>query len=236
VRAPDLAAFSFSLDPEGADSALARRVGAAASAHGARRVAVVGAERWALLAGLATGGLEVVAFDASREVLAVARDGLRTAGVADRVTLYAGDPRDAEVPDGADAALVTSGTWRVLLFGAAHESLLRSLRRALRGPALLLLDLDRVPPLPPGVATHLRDGPGRQRWTARHDGSSVRVVCAAPGVSDAPLDVAATQPEEAVAAVRAARFDVVVAEDAAGGPLHAASRRMWLVAQRAGVA
>lgn len=242
VLAPDVAAFTFSLDLEGADPALAARVLAAAAAHGARGVAVVGAHRWGLLAEIARGGLDVTAFDPSRAVLATAKRGLEDLGLAERVTLYAGDPRDAEVPGGVDAVLVTSSMWRILLAPESQRAALLSLRRALRGPALLLLDLDRVPPLDGGGdgaggagdgTTHLRDGPGRGRWTARRDGTSVRVTCEAPGVPPIPLHVSAVQPEDTIVSVRDAGFSVVSAEDAAGGALRPASARLWLVARRA---
>ena len=43
--------------------------------------------------------------DPSRATLGIARDGLRVSGLADSVSLFAADPRDFHVPDGADGAL-----------------------------------------------------------------------------------------------------------------------------------
>jgi hypothetical protein len=232
VLPPDLAAFGFTLDAAGADAALAARTATACRRAGAARITVVGAHRWGLVAEIARAGLDVVAFDASREVLAHARDGLSGRGLAGRVTLFASDPRDAELPDGTDAALVPSTMWRMLLHPEAQSLTLDSLRRALRGPALLLLDLDRVPPLGADPCV-VRSGPGRQTWRASRRGGVVRITCASPGVAEVPLDLSAAQPEDAVAMVRASGFRVESATDAGdGSELRPGSARMWLVARK----
>ena len=232
---PDFAAFGFVLDAAGTDAALATRAAAACRGAGASRITVVGAQRWGLVAEIARAGLDVVAFDASRAVLAQARDGIAGRGVAARVTLFAGDPRDAEIPGGTDAVLVPSAMWRLLLHAEAQANTLESLHRALRGPGLLLFDLDRVPALGSEPAV-LRTGPGRQVWRAWRRSGAVRVTCSSPGVAEVPLDLSAMQPDEAIEAVRAAGFRVESAADAGdGSPLHAGIARMWLVARKESV-
>jgi len=220
VLPPDFSAFGFDRGAAGADSALAARTIRACREHGARGVAVGGAQRWALLAALAEAGLDVTAYDPSRAVLASARRGLATLGLAERVTLFANDPRDVEIPGGADAALVPSPLWRLLLHDEGQRCALRSLRAALRGPALLLLDVDRVPALRAGRVTVLRRGPGRQTWRARRaagDVPAVFVSCASPGVADVEVAMSAAQPEDAARLVAAAGFDVVSSVSATTG-------------------
>ena len=229
---PDFAAFGFVLDAAGADAAVSQRTQATVAAHGGRRVVVIGAQRWGLVAALARTPLAVTAVDPSRGVLANTRQALEDAGLGGRVTLFATDPRDVEIPEGADAVLVTSALWRMLLHVEAQRAALRSIARALRGPSLLLLDLDRAPPLADGAPTHLRDGPGRQRWTAERTGDIVRVRCASPGVAEIALDLSAMSPEATIDETRAAGFETVAATDAAdGGPFRSDSVRMWLVAR-----
>ena len=76
---PDLAAFSFHVDPAGTDDALAARAVAACAAW---RVVVLGAARWGLVVALARRGGHVVAVDPSRLSLRAARDAVEHAGVA----------------------------------------------------------------------------------------------------------------------------------------------------------
>lgn len=226
---PDLAAFTFTLDPAGGDVALAER--AAAALGGTGSIAVAGAQRRRLIVDLVRRGLAVTAFDASRAVLEFARAGLEDERVADRVTLFATDPRDAEIPGGVDAALVTSAFWRILLHESAQSGALVSLRRALTGPSLLLLDVDRVPAgLPAADWAPLREGPGRQRWSARRGGDVVSIRCESPGVPTIPLDLSAISPEASLAAVEAAGFRVVSVTDGSGAPFGPSSARLWLVA------
>lgn len=229
---PDFAAFGFVLDRTGTDEAVASRAAAAFGRRRRREIAVVGARRWGLLAALVRRRLDVTGIDASRAVLGTARRGLEESGLGGRVTLFAGDPRDIEIPGGTDAALLTSAMWRLLLHEEAQTAALRSLARALRDGGTLLLDLDRVPRLPRTSWRRLRDGPGRQEWDAQRHGDHVRVRCRSLAVPEIVVDLAATQPEGAAALVRRAGYEDVVVTDAEdGGPLRRASARMWLVAR-----
>jgi SAM-dependent methyltransferase len=207
VLPPDFAAFSFHLDPAGADDALAERTVAAA---GTGRIAVMGAGRWSLVLSIARRGPHVVAFDPSRLTLRTARDAAENAGLGDRVSFFAADPRDFVVPEGVDGALVTSFSWRVLLTQEAQEQSLECLRRAIRPGGTLCLDVDRLPRASPAETerTFLRRGPGGQTWSWRLDParSLVTVSCEAPRAG--PIDVAISDasPEQSADLVRAAGF------------------------------
>jgi len=209
VLPPDFAAFTFQAGPAGGDEALAD---AAVAAAGASRIAVVGAARWSLLAALARRGVRVVAFDPSRAALGIARDGVRIAGLADSVSLFAADPRDFVVPEGVDGALVTSFAWRVLLTEEAQEQALGCLARAIVPGGALCLDIDRLPPSTTRETerTFLRDGPGGQTWWWRRDParSLVRVTCEAPRTGAIDVDVSDVSPEASVALLARCGFDV----------------------------
>lgn len=207
---PDFAAFSFDAPPGTSDAALAEAVSGVAG-DGAR-VCVAGAGRWSLLVALAARGLCVVAFDPSRIALRTARDGVEHAGVADRVTLFAADPRDVVVPGGVDVALVTSFSWRVLLTREAQEQMLECLARAVAPGGALLLDVDR---LPQGTTaeterTFLRKGPGGQTWTWRRDPARaiVNVACESPRAGPIEVDLSDVTPEASAELARAAGFEV----------------------------
>jgi hypothetical protein len=209
VLPPDFAAFTFQAGAAGGDEALAD---AAVAAAGPSRIVVVGAARWSLLVALARRGARVIAFDPSRATLGVARDGVRIAGVADAVTLFAADPRDFQVPEGADGALVTSFAWRVLLTEEAQVQTLGCLRRAIAPGGALCLDVDRLPPSGTRETerTFLRDGPGGQRWWWRRDParSLVRVTCEAPRTGAIDVDVSDVSPEASAALLARCGFDV----------------------------
>ncbi|MCE9638309.1 MAG: class I SAM-dependent methyltransferase [Planctomycetes bacterium] len=240
---PDFSAFGFTYDAAGADAALAARTVRACRQHGATDIAVGSAHRWGLLVALASQGLAVTAYDPSRAVLATAKRGLASAGLESQVTLFANDPRDVEIPGGIGAALITSSLWRLLLHDEGQRSALRSLRTALRGPALLLLDVDRVPRLPVKASKLLRRGPGRQTWRIRRVGGDVPAVfvsCEAPGVATVEVAMSAGQPEDAARTIVAAGFDVLSFTAAAtavtatvrqAGPR---SARVWIVARKRG--
>lgn len=230
---PDFAAFSFTPGPAGGDAALAERTAAACRASGATIVAVAGAQRWGLLAAVARTGLRVVAFDASRAVLAQARDALALAGLGGVATLFVTDPRDAEFADEIHAALVPSAMWRMLLTAESQRRALVSLRRALSGPSLLLLDVDRPPPLADGARTDLGERPGRTLWAAERRGPVVRVTCGAPRAASISLDLEGGSPEDAIRLASAAGFTRTEPFDADdGSPLGPSSARMWLVARK----
>lgn len=249
---PDLAAFSFTLDPAGSDAALADRTRAAcaapdvsapdapapdAPAPDAPHVAVFGAQRWGLLRELARAGLRVTAFDASRTALGVVRRALDTAAPDARIALFAADPRDLDLPGGADALLVPSSPWRTILHREGRAAALASFRRALRPGGRLLLDVDR-PPLGPGAEapaerTHLRAGPGGQAWWWRRGPvpGSATVGCDAPRAAAPSIDVALLGPDDVLDEVRRAGFVVLSCTDAAtGAALGPASHRAWIVA------
>ena len=209
VLPPDFAAFTFQAGAAGGDESLAD---AAVAAAGPARIVVIGAGRWSLLAALARRGARVIAIDPSRAVLGIARDGLRTAGFAEPVSLFAADPRDFHVPDGADGALVTSFAWRVLLTQEAQEQTLGCLRRAVAPGGALCLDVDRLPPSTTRETerTFLRDGPGGQKWWWRRDParSLVRVTCEAPRTGAIDVDVSDVSPEASAALLERAGFEV----------------------------
>lgn len=206
---PDFAAFTFQAGAAGGDDSIAA---SAVAAAGRGRIAVIGAARWSLLAALARRGVHVIAFDPSRAVLGIARDGIRHAGLADSVSLFAADPRDFVVPDGADGALVTSFAWRVLLTEEAQVQTLSCLRRALVPGGALCLDVDRLPPssVRETERTFLRDGPGGQTWWWRRDParSLVRVTCEAPRTGAIDVDVSDVSPEASAALLEREGFDV----------------------------
>ena len=228
---PDLAAFTFSLDRAGTDPAIAAR---AASTIGKGRILVVGAQRWGLLTALAERGVYVTAFDAARSALSAARATVDRAGLGDRVTLYAADARDFDVPGGCDAAVVPSSAWRPLTHAASRAAMLACLRRALGERGTLFMDVDCVPAEVPQADTALRDGPGRQSWTWRRGSanSTLIVTCAADGVAPRSIEVHDLSPEATAGELTAARFDVVSVTNASNrAPYSAASRRAWIVAR-----
>ena len=209
VLPPDFAAFSFHLDADGGDEALVERMLAATPG---RRIAVAGAGRWSLLLALARRGADVVAFDPSRLTLGTARDAAENAGLMERVTFFAADPRDFVIPEGVDGALVTSFSWRVLLTREAQAQMLECLRRAIAPGGALCLDVDR---LPPGTTaeterTLLRHGPGGQTWWWRRDPARalVTITCDAPRTGPIEVAVSDTTPEASAELMRAAGFHV----------------------------
>lgn len=219
VLPPDFAAFSFHLDPAGTDDALAER---SVAAVGPGRIAVMGAGRWSLLLALARRGAHVVAFDPSRLTLRTARDAVENAGLGERVSFFAADPRDFVVPEGVDGALVTSFSWRVLLTREAQEQALECFRRAIRPGGTLCIDVDRLPRASPAETerTVLRRGPGGQTWSWRLDParSLVTLTCEAPRAGPIEVAISDVSPEASADLVRAAGFSV------AGGPDPAALR------------
>jgi SAM-dependent methyltransferase len=219
---PDFAAFTFRTDPGGGDEALADRTIAAA---GASRIAVMGAGRWSLLLALAKRGARVVAFDPSRLTLRTARDAAEIADLADRVTFFAADPRDVVIPEGVDAALVPSFSWRVLLTREAQEQSVECLHRAIAPGGVLCVDVDRLPPASPAETerTLLRHGPGGQSWWWRRDParSIVTVSCDAPNTGTIEVALSDATPEAAADLLRAAGLDVA--------PPSAAADRAFLV-------
>ncbi len=223
---PDFAAFSFSLDADGTDDALAAR---AYAAVGAGRVAVCGAGRWSLLHALARRGARVVAFDPSRLVLRTARDAAENAGLGDQIEFFAADPRDVVIPGGVDGALVTSFAWRVLLTREAQTQTAECLRHAVASGGALCLDVDRLPPSTTAETerTLLRAGPGGQTWWWRRDParSLVTVGCDAPRVGPIEVAMSDATPEAAAALLRGLGFDV---EDAA----KPGAARAFLVARK----
>jgi hypothetical protein len=225
---PDFAAFSFHLDADGSDEALAGRT-VASMTDGAGRVAVCGAGRWSLLLALARRGARVVAFDPSRLVLRTARDAAEHAGLADRIEFFAADPRDVVVPGGVDAALVTSFAWRVLLTREAQEQTVQCLRHAIEPGGALCLDVDRLPPTTTAETdkTLLRHGPGGQTWWWRRDPTRalVTVSCDAPRVGSVEVALSDATPESSASLLRASGFDVE--DDAAAG-----AARAFLVGRR----
>jgi hypothetical protein len=206
---PDFAAFSFHLDPGGADEALADRTVAAA---GASRIAVMGAGRWSLLVALARRGARVVAFDPSRQTLRTARDAAEIANVADRITFFAADPRDFVIPDGVDGALVPSFSWRVLLTREAQQQSLECFRRAIAPGGALCLDADRLPPasLAQTERTLLRRGPGGQTWWWWRDPARaiVTVACDAPNIGTIEVSMSDATPEASADLLRGAGFGI----------------------------
>jgi len=206
---PDFAAFSFHLDPGGSDEALADRT---VAVTGVSRIAVMGAGRWSLLVALARRGAHVVAFDPSRVTLRTARDAAEIAGVADRVTLFAADPRDFVIPDGVDGALVPSFPWRVLLTREAQQQSLECFRRAIAPGGALCVDVDRLPPASPAQTerTLLRRGPGGLSWWWWRDParSIVTVACDSPNVGTIEVALADSTPESSADLVRGAGFGV----------------------------
>lgn len=235
---PDLAAFSFSLDRAGTDEAIAARVALAVPSG---RIVVAGAQRHSLLTMLAARGLEVIAFDPVRGVLPTARAAAEQAGVVARLTLFASDPRDFDVPAGCDAALLPSSVWRFLTHADGRSSSLACFRRAIRPGGAFLIDCDTLPGDPPSEPATLRDGPARQRWTWTRGAApgTVRIRCDAPGVAPFEVDLHDLSPAATADAVRAAGFSVESVEsatDAAGGrprsPDSPASRRVWIVARK----
>jgi len=225
VLPPDFAAFSFHLDADGTDDALAARTIAAA---GAERVAVCGAGRWNLLLALARRGARVVAFDPSRLVLRTARDAAEHADLADRIEFFAADPRDVTIPHGVAGALVTSFAWRMLLTREAQSQAIECLGRAV-GAGALCIDVDRLPPATTAETekSPLRRGPGGQTWWWRRDParSLVTVECDAPRVDPVEVALSDATPESAAALLVAAGFDVTNA-------LAADAPRAFLVARR----
>ncbi len=211
---PDFAAFSFHLDPAGTDDALAERTVAAA---GPGRIAVMGAGRWSLIVSLARRGANVVVFDPSRLTLGTARDAVENAGLVERVTFFAADPRDFVVPEGVDGALVPSFSWRVLLTREAQEQALECFRRAIRAGGSLCLDVDRLPVATPAETerTVLRRGPGGQTWSWRLDParSLVTVSCEAPRTGPIEVAISDVSPEASAELVRAAGYSVAPGTD-----------------------
>jgi methyltransferase family protein len=209
VLPPDFAAFTFQAGAAGGDESLAD---AAVAAVGPARIVAIGAGRWGLIVALARRGARVTAIDPSRAVLAVARDAIRIAGLEDSVSLFAADPRDFVVPEGADGALVPSFAWRVLLTQEAQEQALGCLRRAIAPGGALCLDVDRLPASSTRETerTFLRDGPGGQTWWWRRDParSLVRVTCEAPRTGAIDVDVSDVSPEASAALLERAGFDV----------------------------
>jgi SAM-dependent methyltransferase len=238
VLPPDLAAFTFSLDRAGTDDAIAART---ALALPSGRVVVAGAQRRGLLTTLAGRGLDVVAFDPVRGVLPAARAAAERAGVADRLTLFAADPRDFDVPGGCDAALLPSSVWRLLTHADGRTSSLACFRRALRPGGALLVDCDVLPGDAPDSPAPLRDGPGHQRWTWARAGfpGTVRITCDAPGVAPISIDLHDLSPAATADAVRAAGFSVATIETVESATnaadrrdLTPESRRAWIVARK----
>lgn len=213
---PDFAAFSFQIDPSGADDALAERTVAAA---GPGRVAVMGAGRWSLILSLARRCSHVVVFDPSRLTLRTARDAAENAGVGAQVSFFAADPRDFVVPEGVDGALVTSFAWRVLLTAEAQEQALECFLRAIRPGGTLCLDVDRLPRATTAETerTFLRKGPGGQTWSWRLDParSLVTVTCEAPRAGPIEVAISSASPEASADLVRAAGFVLESAPDPA---------------------
>lgn len=215
---PPFAAFAFLHDTAGRDDALARRLVAAA---GGGPALVLGAGRPDLLTHAARGGIDVIGVDASRATLARARGALTAAGVADRVTLFAADARDVEVPGGCRVALVPALVWRVLPTAMERQAMLRCLSRAVEPGGSVCLDLDRIPDHPPRGAGWSRGAvPGR---------ISVRAV--EPG-AHAELELADVSPEAALAELREAGLAVTSAVDAATGtPWSAQGTRLFAVSR-----
>ncbi len=227
---PDLAAFSFSLDRAGTDEAIAAR---AALALPSGRIVVAGAQRRSLLTALAVRGLDVIAFDPVRGVLPAARAAAERAGVAGKLTLFASDPRDFDIPGGCDAAVLPSSVWRLLTHADGRSSSLACFRRALRPGGALLVDCDALPGDPP--AAPLRDGPAQQRWTWSRGAApgTVRVRCEAPGVAPFEVDLHDLSPAATADAVLAAGFSVESATNAGDlRPITPQSRRAWIVARK----
>ncbi len=233
---PDFAAFSFRGDVAGTDAALAARTLAVAAGG---RIGVIGAARWALLVALARDGAHVVALDPSRHALRVAADAAEMAGVAERLTLFAADPREFVFPGGVAAALVPAFAWRVLVAPESRAEMLHSIRRSLLPGGALCIDVDRLPRATPAETerTLLRHGPGRQEWWWRLDPARqlVTVSCEAPGAGPFDVELADVTPEGTVAEVRAAGFRVEASLDAStGGVATQESERLWIVARDSG--
>jgi hypothetical protein len=145
-------------------------------------------------------------YDPSRVALGRARDAARVAGVESRVTLFAADPRDVEIPGGADAALVPAFSWRALLFRHAQTQAIQCLARVLPGGGALCVEVDRLPPDPPGgVRADIRRGPGGQGWWWRRDadGEFLTLGCDAPRAETIEVALSAISPEETADLLRA---------------------------------
>lgn len=229
---PDLAAFSFSLDRAGTDEAIAAR---ATLALPSGRIVVAGAQRRSLLTALAERGLDVIAFDPVRGVLPAARAAAERAGVAGKLTLFASDPRDFDIPGGCDAAVLPSSVWRLLTHADGRSASLACFRRALRPGGALLVDGDALPGDPPAAPAPLRDGPAQQRWTWSRGAApgTVRIRCEAPGVAPLEVDLHDLSPAATADAVRAAGFSIESATNAGDRrPLTPQSRRAWIVARK----
>jgi SAM-dependent methyltransferase len=216
---PDLAAFTFEPGAAASDTALASRVAAEFANGGTDGTVVVsGASRTGLLLALAARGLRVIAFDAVRGVLPQARRAAENAGVSDRVTLFAADPRDFEIPGGADAALLPCAAWRMLTHRSSRSSAIACFRRALRPGGVLLSDADTVPPVPGPGEVPLRTDQGGLRWTLRagpDPGPGESPVVALRGTSPSgaasELLLCAASPDAWLGEIRADRgFDAVL--------------------------
>ncbi len=230
---PELAAFSFGRDPAGSDESIAARVAAAARTN---RALVLGAGRPHLLHSLARHVDHVVALDTSRATLMLAREMLENAGVLDSITLFAADPRDFAVPDGADAVLVTSLAWRSITASSGRRQMLDCTRKTLEGGGWLFVDVDRLPPCTTEETdrTLLRVGPGRKRWWWWRDPTrglvTVRLDCPELGVAE--VELSAMTPEHATVELRDADFTVEKFMDPeTGQEPNESSYRAWLVAQ-----
>jgi hypothetical protein len=230
---PELAAFSFGRDTAGSDEAIAARTAAAARI---KRILVVGAGRPKLIQSLARMVDHVVSLDTSRGTLKATRAFLDEAGVSDSVTLFAADPRDFVVPDGADAVLVTSLNWRALTARNGRDQMLECAWKTLSPGGWLFLDVDRLPPSTTRETekTLLRVGPERRRWWWWRDPTRelVTVRLEAPGAVEAEVELADVSPERAQIEIEESGFRIWrFADPSTGLEPTELSERVWIAAQ-----
>ena len=230
---PAWASFSFRGDPAGGDEAVAARVSALATPG---NVIVVGAARPGLLVALARHRAHVTCVDPSRGRLAAAKRILTEAGLEERTTLFAADPRDLDVPGGGQLGVVTSLVFRAVANEEGRSQMLTCLAKALAGGGRLCLDVEGLPDPVPDEGRRerllLAEGNGRWSWSRGPGNEVVTVHCESATDPESHLELSSVPLAGVVEEVRRAGFDVETACDAETGTvLDDSTQRLWLVAR-----